>query len=527
MIPLWEPSVGGALDARDYNNLENSLKGFLEGLGVEEWGKIYWGGILEGIPSIKGSVGEQTWEQEVLPVIGRAIIGAASTEALVITYASLEKQFKNFHEIIINSIQGKSYEQKTEWLKINRPEILNFYKKNIIGLRINLEEKTLLTENRYEEFRNLPKRSKLALLSPKTSKDLVKITEKNHISEEGFSHISALVGMVILREISANNLIENIQEKVGIDKRIAKTISDEINAKVLTPIFSDLKTQQPIPHTNQYTPEQQQTTHQAPIQDLVRMRPTETPQGDAISPTHQSPILDSPTPQTTPTTPRNTTDKDLPAPEPPILSPTTHPASPDKIEELGEQNKSRPQDGRDSSIFEPNQETNLEKIGTTPHTISPDKPNKLAPAPQQTPPPTPPAPSNSSKPASTPTPQKNKKEEPSAPAPFIIREQSEPEKAQAPKGNDILMRPYFFKSPSNDSKQEIEDEPISARVELGDKKEKRIKKKKRGRAGKENVRVVNYQTPEIKVDPFAPRSKTEGNKEIHQNNIVDLKDLPK
>ena len=139
------------------------------------------------------------------------------------------------------------------------------------------------------------------------------------------------------------------------------------------------------------------------------------------------------------------------------------------------------------------------------------------------------------------------------PTPFIIHEEEEIEPLASGKGAP-LSRPHFFKSTAGKSEQE---KAVSARLEIGE--ESQVQEEPEvGRTKKEDVRVVNYTGPELKVDPFkrpasqtpsvpaqekpteaipqgetpetqekAPELTAEEPKEVSPDNIVNLKDLPK
>jgi len=466
VVPLWEPGVLGELKSQNYEGLKNKLSAFLKELSVKEWGEVYWNHILNGIPSIRGDTDEQTWRQYVLPAVGRAVISAVSTGALVITYASLEKKLKDFHKIIITSIQGETPEQKAEWLRINRPEILNFYNKNVIGLRINLEE-TLLAGDGYEKFTDLPEYLKIILLSPKTSDEIIKLTDQEHISQEKLSAISAQVGRVILREIKGEDLGKEIEAATHIDHRVAKTLGDELQTKIINPLIS------------------QEGNIYESIMNIEE-----------------------------PTDSRGTKrlDSDL------LLAPAFK-AQPDSSGPLAPASTSVPK-------FEVPGDSEVDLSQTPP-------PPPQEPVQETAPPPPPPSPLAVEREEQSAQEPPQKAQEPT---PFIIHKEEGLEPLASGE-RAPLSRPHFFKSTAGSSGEE---EAVAARLEIGEIEEEQVGPKV-GRTKKENVRVVNYASPDIKVDPFsrqnaAPPPPTPPAKEksikdeledVSENNIVDLKDLPK
>jgi len=491
---LWKPSIQGELQSQNYEGLERQLKNFLGGeFDAEEWEEIYWSGILEGIPSIKGDIDEQTWRQYVLPAIGRAVIGAASTEALIITYASLEKQLKNFHDIIINSIQGSTPEQKTDWLKSNRPEILNFYKKNIIGLRVNLEEKTLLADEGYEKFRNLPKYLKMALLSPKTSEEIAKIAEKNHISQEKLTQVSNIVGLVILGHVRVEELAKKIEEKTHIDHRVAATLSKEIANEIIKPLRSNPEA---------FLPHDSTEKTDSPRQG------TRDPSAGLLTPAFKKQERPAAEPTPAPVDSQEIIEPTSPQPPQPTIEPQTPPAPP------------------------------TPSATSVPAFKRPNAPEENTPA------------------VETPSEPLIQPQMPTdEPTPFILHEEEEIEPLasgrQAP-----LSRPHFFKSTAGESTKEkavsarleIGEEPQveeSPKVGRTEKEEARVVNYTNPELKVDPFKRPTEKTPDVPAqdkptEPTPQARQTSSNetqekvqeptaeepKEISPDNIVNLKDLP-
>ena len=127
-------------------------------------------------------------------------------------------------------------------------------------------------------------------------------------------------------------------------------------------------------------------------------------------------------------------------------------------------------------------------------------------------------------------------------APFILHEEQK-ETEQARPNDEALVRPSFY-DPSTDRGQEEQarwnERPTAARLEIGGVEEVRKEGPKVGKTEESPIRVVHYSGPQTPVDPFgsqapdaghppreAEKRKTEPPRDIHPENIVDLKDLPK
>ncbi len=129
--------------------------------------------------------------------------------------------------------------------------------------------------------------------------------------------------------------------------------------------------------------------------------------------------------------------------------------------------------------------------------------------------------------------------------PFILHEEQKETESVRP-ADETLVRPSFYEEMGN-GKQEAVGRPMAARLEIGGEQSRaassgRVTEREPqiGRTEESPIRVVHYSGPQTLVDPFgdqrpetrdqpleAAEQKTEPPKDIHPENIVDLKDLPK
>lgn len=113
--------------------------------------------------------------------------------------------------------------------------------------------------------------------------------------------------------------------------------------------------------------------------------------------------------------------------------------------------------------------------------------------------------------------------------PFILHEeQISPPAGGArarPRSEESLVRPSFYEE-TRDKKQETRsiERPTAARLEIGGTEEVQQEEPRVGKTETPAIRVVHYSGPQTPVDPFAPQ---EPSKDVHPENIIDLKDLPK
>ena len=133
-------------------------------------------------------------------------------------------------------------------------------------------------------------------------------------------------------------------------------------------------------------------------------------------------------------------------------------------------------------------------------------------------------------PQEQPTQQKTPKPEPQKPTPqqgpAVIHEHESNKEDRAQSGYPGgLVRPAFYQTPNSASSGEETNTP-QARLEIGSHQNTPQPTTK---IGKEDARVVHYDTPDSPNNPFAGQEKTpkKESKEIPDSNIVNLKDLPK
>ena len=130
--------------------------------------------------------------------------------------------------------------------------------------------------------------------------------------------------------------------------------------------------------------------------------------------------------------------------------------------------------------------------------------------------------------------------------PFILHEEpdlrqgfgGQAENERVRPREETLVRPTFYEETSDKRQESRVEGPAAARLEIGSIGEINPPAGREPRVGKtetEKIRVVHYSGPQTQIDPFSPRTSdkqqetrsVEPPKDIHPENIVDLKDLPK
>ncbi len=94
------------------------------------------------------------------------------------------------------------------------------------------------TEDRYE---TLPQALKDALFSVVNAEEIWRIGEAHHLNEEKIPQLADITGDVIMGFLHPDDLRRELQEVLGIDIRIAASISREVNKRIFYPIRDEIR----------------------------------------------------------------------------------------------------------------------------------------------------------------------------------------------------------------------------------------------------------------------------------------------
>ncbi len=114
-------------------------------------------------------------------------------------------------------------------------------------------------------------------------------------------------------------------------------------------------------------------------------------------------------------------------------------------------------------------------------------------------------------------------------SPFILHAEEEIKSAPTP-GAPTLTRPSFYKPSFSQYATPPTTKSEAARLELGVEETKPVEPVK-VKVGNEKARVVHYSEARTPLDPFAkipatPKAEIDKKKEVHPDNVINLKDLP-
>ena len=258
ICPLWNGDVWDALQGKRFDAAEQYLQDILFAMPAERWSDIYWMGIAQGIPSFRGDLDLDVWKNKALPLIGNAILKSASPSKMSAAYSSIDlDSIKEFHSFIIASIPGKDEKAKIGWLKEEtQPLLVTFLLASPLGL--NLSGVPISQEN-ITRLKTLPENIHGLLFSIQTPEIIKTIAEQNSIPEEKLGSIAALIGLVFLGFIHAEELSDKISKQANLSIPVGKSLFDSFNTRLFRPIQSDLdKIYAPLPHEE--TPSSPSTT---------------------------------------------------------------------------------------------------------------------------------------------------------------------------------------------------------------------------------------------------------------------------
>lgn len=131
-----------------------------------------------------------------------------------------------------------------------------------------------------ERYDSLPQVLKEALFSQESDELIWRIGEAHHLNDEKKSILTTIVGDVIMGFLHPDDLRRELQEVLGIDIRIAASISREVNKRIFYPIRDEIR--------KVYTPII--TGFQKPPMPLVEEMPEEIPTKEKISEETKTPV---------------------------------------------------------------------------------------------------------------------------------------------------------------------------------------------------------------------------------------------
>lgn len=327
VAPVWDDNVWDALQGKEFGKAGVFLKEVLSAMSAEEWGYVYWMGIIKGIPAFRGEALDQIiWKDKALPKIGEAIIMAATPIKLSSAYASVgADELLSFHSFLMAMIPETALEKRISWLKNNQLPLLGFFLSNPLGLHLSPSSDFLNSKN-ISRLKTLPADLKAPLFSAQTSEIIRKISEQNNVPEIKIPIVADVAGLVFLGFTHPEEIEQEIGVKTGLAQPIAKAIAISLISRLFSPLGATLdRIYAPLPH------------EEAPAPKMIE----EIKRPEAAPPTAVSSVPTVPssstasfasfgnaTPAPAPTLPVvKLAQENKPAPPPPAIKPAPLPAN--------------------------------------------------------------------------------------------------------------------------------------------------------------------------------------------------------
>jgi len=131
---------------------------------------------------------------------------------------------------------------------------------------LNLSQKQI--DDRYD---SLPEILKDALWSVATADEIDRISNSHHLEDKKASRMAKITGYVIMGFLHPDDLRRELQEVLGIDIRVAASLSRDINKKILSPIIEDIrKVYTPIVSEIRKTPASSQIWPMPPVGEALK-----------------------------------------------------------------------------------------------------------------------------------------------------------------------------------------------------------------------------------------------------------------
>ncbi len=245
--PVWDSIVWDAIQEGDYALVESRFADLLKGeLERDEWSKVYWDGILSGIPSFRGDVEILSWSTSVLPALARAILKTATPKNLEVIYRSLSlERARSLHALLIASVPGNDLLKKKVWLQEQNLNLLKFFNTNTAGLSFEAPNENLLSRQGFARAQVLPENLLSTLFSAEVAGKISELGGDNKLTEEQTRNVAVVCGSVVLGLTKMADLLKIVKEKCHTEESLSVIIQKSLEEKILSPLKKDIDASAP------------------------------------------------------------------------------------------------------------------------------------------------------------------------------------------------------------------------------------------------------------------------------------------
>jgi len=239
-LPVLEDDVWKALQTKNYEEAERSLGNVLASIPPNEWDKIFWVALIEGIPVVRGGIEENEWRENMQPILARLVLQIASGEAISKLFrelASFPETASEFEKILILAANSANVEGTNRVKTINRPLytfLIASPAQEYFSATLPYNMEGIAPSILAQRYLVLPEKLRDEIFSYATAEDIMRITEEQHLSPEKTSAVAVLTGRVLLGFTHPEDIKKEIQKILNLDPRITETLYQALDKKIFS-----------------------------------------------------------------------------------------------------------------------------------------------------------------------------------------------------------------------------------------------------------------------------------------------------
>lgn len=245
VFPIWDDNVWSPLQSKRFAEAQRNLELILNGFEPDEWSSVYWTGLFQGAPALQGDLNQEEWNQQVKPLLVKAILNSATGAILSGLYQNLSFDEKiELTRLVFDNLPGKNGNEKIGWLKENKSSIFVLFTASPaqnLGINPGFDPGLETAKRTAAKYEAAPKLLQDAIYSFAVAETLFRIGQTNHLSTEKTSLLAAICGQLILGLMHFEDLSNQIQNKLSVDKRLGDELAADIQNKIIIGLEDDIR----------------------------------------------------------------------------------------------------------------------------------------------------------------------------------------------------------------------------------------------------------------------------------------------